>query len=88
MVRYWCEFDFNNYKGAIPPGLLLGCGITALSNEHALVLLKSKVFKHDVLPKISSCLENVHIRALDQLHVVPNMKAPIYIGVWFPIGYD
>ena len=88
MIRYWFEFDFNSYKGAIPAGLHLGCGVTAFSSEHALALLKSKVFKDEVLPKITECINNVDINILDQGHVISNMKAPVYIGIWFPIGYD
>ncbi|MGE9310634.1 hypothetical protein ACLOAU_03285 [Niabella sp. CJ426] len=88
MIRYWLEFDFNDYMGSIPAGLHLGCGITAFSSEHALALLKSKVFKDEVLPRISKCISNVNIKTLNQGHIVSNMKPPVYIGIWFPLGYD
>ena len=88
MIRYWFEFNFNDYMGAIPPGLHLGCGVTAFSSEHALVLLKSKVFKDEVLPKITRCINNVDINFWDQGHVIFNMKPLVYIAIWFPLGYD
>ena len=78
MIRYWFEFNFNDYMGAIPPGLHWGCGLTAFSYDHALTLLKSKVFKHDVLPKICKCVKEVNINTLDQAHVIRNMS-PLFI---------
>jgi len=45
MISYRFEFDFDDYGGAFPPGLYLGCGLTAFNSEHALELLKSEVLK-------------------------------------------
>lgn len=78
MIRYWFEFNFNDYMGAIPPELHLGCGVTAFSSEHALSLLKSKVFKDKVVPEITKCINNVDINTLDQGHVLPNMPPCLY----------
>lgn len=88
MIRYWFKFDFTNYADIIPYGAYLGCGITAANYEQAMLLLKTKVFYDVELPNIIECIENVDIRTLDQGHVIPNMRAPIYFGIWYPLGYD
>ncbi len=88
MTRYWFEFDFTDYIGEIPSGVYLGCGVTAYNYSQAMSIIKNKIFNNMELPKISKSIENVDIRELDQGHVIPNMSAPIYIGIWFPIGYQ
>jgi hypothetical protein len=88
MIRFWFEFDFNEYENEIPPGLFRGCGNTAYNQDQAISFLQNRVFKDVDLPRISKCIENVDIRLLDQGHVIPNMKVPLYIGIWFPLGYE
>ena len=86
MHRYWFQFDVE-FDGKAPPGVIIGCGITAYDYEDALKLLREKVFLCEILP-IRSYIEDVDISTLDQGHVLPNMSAPIKRGVWFPLGYD
>jgi len=88
MTRYWFEFDFKDYPDNIPPGAYYGCGITAYNCDQAMLLLKNKVFKNKDLPKIFKLLENVDVSTLDQGVVIPNMRPPSYIGIWFPLGYE
>ncbi len=88
MIRYWFQFDFREYEMSIPfGGVVFGCGVTDYDYNHALSLLKNKVFKNETLPKIIKVIENVDISKLDEGIVIPNMSPPIYIGVWFPLGY-
>lgn len=87
MIRYWFEFDFENYKNAIPPGVYLGCGITAYTYDQAITILANRVFVNKDLPRIIKIVENIDVSKLDQGKVIPNMKPPIYEGVWFPLGY-
>lgn len=88
MIRYWFEFDFNDYENNIPPGVYYGCGITAYNLEEALSLLRNKVFKKEDLPKITKTIENIDINELDHGKIIPNMRAPVYEGIWFPLGYE
>ncbi|MCB0514605.1 MAG: hypothetical protein R2798_01105 [Chitinophagales bacterium] len=88
MIRFWFNFDFSNCNEEPPPGVRYGCGITAYSYEQAIFLLNEKVFRNQDIPNTFECIENVDISTLDQGHVIPNMKAPIFFGIWFPIGYD
>ena len=88
MVRYWFEFDFEDYKDNIPAGVYYGCGITTSNYNQAILLLKNKVFINKEFPKILRFIENVDINILDQGKIIPNMRAPIYIGIWFPLGYE
>jgi len=85
--RFWFEFEIDtafNY----PPGIGRGCGVTAFNYEDAVMILDEKVFTRISRPSFKAVVENVDIRLLDQGHVIPNMKPPIYRGVWFPLGYD
>lgn len=88
MIRYWFKFNFSDYESEIPPGLFYGCGVTSYDYNHAISILREKVFRDQVFPHISECTENIDISTLDQGKIIPNMKVPIVIGVWFPIGYD
>jgi hypothetical protein len=83
LKRYWFTFD------GLPKYSLLqfGCGVTAYSRDDAITLLNQSVFKDEAMPPISNVIEDVDISALDQGHVIPNMEAPVWRGVWFPKGY-
>ena len=87
MKRYWFEF---NIKSAFefPPGVGHGCGVTAYDYNDAIRILDEKVFHIIKRPPFKNVIENVDISTLDQGHVISNMKAPIYYGVRFPLGYD
>ncbi|MCA1475015.1 hypothetical protein [Bradyrhizobium sp. NBAIM08] len=81
--RYWFRFD-----GIEPYNpLQLGCGVTAHGYDDALIILGRTVFEDQIMPAIIDVIEDVDIRTLDQGHVVPNMEAPVWRGVWFPKGY-
>jgi len=87
LIRYWVEFSFENYND-LPPGISMGCGVTAYTQDDAIRILNEKVFKEKSMSQINKLIENVDIRILDQNHVIPNMKTPTERGVWFPVGYD
>jgi hypothetical protein len=59
-----------------------GIGVTAYSLEDANSLIKESDGFID--KKIVEVTENVDIRTLDQGHVIPNMGAPNFRGIWFP----
>lgn len=85
--RFWFEFEVEN-AFVVPPGIAIGCGVTALDYFDALKIMDEKVFTHISRPKFKKVIENVDIRTLDQGHVIPNMRPPVYRGVWFPMGYE
>jgi hypothetical protein len=81
--RYWFRFDGIG-PDVLPTG---GCGVTAHSYDDALFILSQTIFKDQIMPAVVEMIEDVDIRTLDQGHVVPNMEAPVWRGVWFPKGY-
>lgn len=85
LIRYW--FEFENSEN-LPPGIILGCGVTAFDFTDAIHLLNQNVFIDENIPNILNRIENVDINQLYHLHVIPNMKPPVYRGVWYPICYD
>lgn len=85
MIRYW--FEFNESEDVYLLGLQLGCGVTAFNKEDAMKIIGELIFKHKKIPTIKKCIENVDIRELDQGHIMPNMWAPNYRGIWYPIGF-
>ena len=85
LIRYWFEFSYEHFN-ELPPGLGIGCGVTAFTYEDAINIMKSKVFKEMPTGTIKKVIEDVDIRNLDQGHVIPNMKPPIERGIWFPLA--
>jgi len=85
--RFWFEFEIDSASN-FPPGIGFGCGITAFSYDDAIKILDEKIFATIRRPPFKRVIEDVDIRTLDQGHVIPNMKPPIYRGVWFPLGYN
>jgi hypothetical protein len=71
--RYW----FSITKG-------LGIGVTAFTASEA------RKMAEEVLPisypnaQLTTVIEDVDIRTLDQKHVVPNIGSVAMHGVWFP----
>ena len=64
-----------------------GYGITAWNEQDALALFQSDVlFGEPVPPHTMS--SDISLAQIDQGHVVPNMVAPTWRGVWFPRGFD
>lgn len=82
--RFWFEFDKSV---ALPPGVVIGCGITAADREDAMSLLRDRVFKTAGHPVPRIVVEDIDIRSLDVSHVRPNMANPAVRCVWFPMGY-
>lgn len=85
--RYWLEFevseaDVSRYSSYA--GLQRGCGVTAYSQEDALVLLREHLFRNDPLPPISKVIEDVDISTLEKNHILPNIGVPSWRGIWYP----
>jgi hypothetical protein len=85
--RYWFKFALT-FSDSHPAGTLLGCGVTAYSQEDAVALMTERVFTKTQLPVIESVQEDVDVSTLDAGHVRPNMGNVLKRGIWFPIGYD
>jgi hypothetical protein len=85
--KYWFKFDLS-FSDPHPIGTLMGCGVTALSQEEALELLSERVFRSRAMPPIEKCIEDVEICQLDAKHVLPNICDPSQRGIWFPLGYQ
>jgi hypothetical protein len=64
------------------------CGVTAFNYSDALNILSQKNLKGDRVLGVKRCIENIDIKTLDQLHIVPNMWPPSLRGIWFPMGYQ
>ena len=86
-IRYWFEFDLDPGLDN-PPGIEIGCGVTATDYEDAISLMKNRIFRKGDLPPIKKVSEDINIRTLDQHHVIPNMLSPHSRGIWFPSGYE
>jgi len=87
LVRYWFEFDIKiafNY----PPGVGIGCGVTAFNIEDAYGQMDEKIFMSIKRPTIIKTIEHVNISKLDQNHVIPNMGISTHRGIWYPLGYE
>ena len=89
LKRFWFEFEFENKSVYhMPPGIGIGCGVTAFDSEDAITLMDEKVFITMKRPPLKKVIEDVDIRELDQHHVIPNMGTPVDRGIWFPLGYE
>lgn len=85
--RYWFEFEIDS-AFEFPAGIGIGCGVTAVDMNDAIKIMDEKVFSDIKRPPFKKTVEDIDLRDLDQGHVIPNMKPPIYRGIWFPLGYD
>ena len=61
--------------------------MTAYNYDDALALLSQSIFKGKTMLPVKEVIEDVDISTLDQGHVIPNMEAPVWRGVWYPMGY-
>jgi hypothetical protein len=61
-----------------------GFGVTAYSLEDARHLVADVAQTLGMNYEVLDIIEDVDVRTLDQNHVVPNMGAPNFRGVWFP----
>src|SRR5438309_354354 len=73
--RYWFRFALN-LDDPHPPGVLLGCGVTALDLNSAWRLVAAQVFKGYALAPVAVTVEDVDISTLDAGHIRPNMGDP------------
>jgi len=87
LIRFWFKFNLT-LRDPQPPGVLIGCGVTALDEADAIRILRNVVFLSHPFPQITALLADVDISTLDQRHVRPNMGDPSRRGVWFPLGYE
>jgi len=62
----------------------MGVGVTAVSRDDALTLVRTGLFEGDSLPPVADVIEDVDVRTIDLLHVRPNMGDPSVRGIWFP----
>jgi hypothetical protein len=85
--RFWFTFELT-LREPHPPGVLMGCGVTAVDEADAIRILKNRVFGSDLLPEIKTTVTDVDMSKLDQHHVLPNIGDPTTRGVWFPLGYS
>jgi hypothetical protein len=81
LTRYWFEFESADFQV-----WSWGCGVTAYNYSDALSIMKERIFKTVEMPPIKKYTENIDINLLDQGHVIPNMYAPNFRGIWFPLG--
>ena len=65
----------------------LGCGVTAYTFGDAVAVLAQAVFTQGRAFEIAGVVEDVDVSTLDANHVIPNIAAPVWRGVWFPKGY-
>jgi hypothetical protein len=86
-TAFWFEFDVTD-TFSLPPGIAIGCGVTAFSYDDAIKIMEEQLFKGLTRPRVSKVIENVTLHDLDQGHVIPNMKHLVNYGIWFPLGYE
>jgi hypothetical protein len=68
------------------PGYL-GVGVTATTESEARLLAEwARAKCWPAAPAVGQVVVDVDVSMLDQKHVVPNMEAPIWAGVWYPRG--
>ena len=84
--RYWFTFPRSSFT-ELPQGILIGCGITAYSQEDAINILQTTLFKSAVMPEFETITQDVDISTLDGSHILPNMGDITSRGIWFPLGY-
>ncbi len=63
---------------------LYGVGVTAYSLEDAKRLVQEAITYVDWDFNELEIIENVDVSVLDEGHVLPNMGAPNFRGVWYP----
>jgi hypothetical protein len=83
LKKFWFKIK-NDRK--LPPGIIMGCGITAFGIQDAKELLSKNVFNNEPF-EIEDFKEDIDISTLDKNHVLTNMNSPHSRGVWFPMGY-
>jgi len=82
--RFWIRFNSASGFAAPRPG----CGVTAYDYDDAMIILADTIFSGKPVPEIEEVVEDIDISKLDQKHVIPNMEAPTWRGVWYPKGFS
>jgi len=66
-----------------------GIGVTAHDESGARALAeRARAECWPASPALGEVVADVDIQTLDQNHVVPNMEAPVWEGVWYPRGFQ
>jgi hypothetical protein len=65
LTRFWFTFNLT-LRDPHPPGVLMGCGVTALNMEDALGILRERVFANHCFPDIKNTVADVDISKLDE----------------------
>ena len=87
MTRYWFEFNLAYYP-SLPPGIRMGCGVTAFNYEDALNIIQDKIFNHHTMAPIVNVITGIDLSTLDKDHILSNAGLPNVRGIWFPLGYS
>jgi hypothetical protein len=82
---FWIQFVDAT---ALPPGMHLGCGITAYDQSDVMQIFADRVHISHPDLKIASVRRVLSIDELEQGHVRPNMGNFLIRGIWFPLGYS
>jgi hypothetical protein len=89
--RFWIEFDLASVEAAdeIEDTFALGyvrngLGVTGVDLDDCLGIVRARVFNGAALPAVSRVVEDVDVSTLSEEIVVPNIKPPIWRGIWFP----
>src|SRR5688572_20844965 len=70
----------------LPPGVRLGCGVTAYDLNDARRILRERVFGGNEPPAVT-IVEDVDLPTPAPAHSLQNMLPPSNRGFWFPLGY-
>ena len=73
--RYWIEFEGSRLRGY---------GVTAIDLSDGLALIGRLPDGLRPSGAVANVVEDVDVQSLDAGHVLPNMGAPIWRGVWYP----
>jgi hypothetical protein len=65
----------------------LGIGVTAATLVEARELAECVRTTWPGATALEAAIEDVDVSTLDQGHVIPNMRPPVWPGVWYPVGY-
>ena len=66
-----------------------GIGVTAPSVAAARAIADE--VRQELWPDVAALedvVEDVDLRTLDAGHVLPNMRPPVWPGVWYPMGWE
>ena len=87
MMKFWISFISSSDVNSIH-GLELGFGVTASNSDHALQMIRGKIFEGAKLPLVRFIIEDFDVRDVEKKHVYLNMGDPEIPGIWYPLGYD